>query len=286
MGTLQPFIEARVKDGVKAKTINLALGVVRHVLNVAASEWVDERGLTWLASAPKIKLLKTADARKPYPLSKDEQDALFAELPEHLRRMALFKVNTGCRDAEVCGLRWAWELQVPELETSVFVIPGDRVKNGADRLVVLNSVARSIVESQRGVHPEFVFAYSQIRKKGKKPVYRPIETMNNTSWQKARQRAKVPQVRVHDLKHTFGRRLRAAGVSFEDRQDLLGHKSGRITTHYSAAELSNLIEAAEKACQQGSRKSPAVVALKQKAAGEVLSNRLMSTEESGAPGRI
>ena len=56
------------------------------------------------------------------------------------------------------------------------------------------------------------------------------------------------RVRVHDLKHTFGRRLRAAGVSFEDRQDLLGHKSQRITTHYSHPELSNLIAAAEKAC--------------------------------------
>ena len=43
-------------------------------------------------------------------------------------------------------------------------------------------------------------------------------------------------------------RLRAAGVSFEDRQDLLGHKSQRITTHYSHPELSNLIAAAEKAC--------------------------------------
>ena len=32
------------------------------------------------------------------------------------------------------------------------------------------------------------------------------------------------RVRVHDLKHTFGRRLRAAGVSFEDRQDLLGQE--------------------------------------------------------------
>ena len=56
------------------------------------------------------------------------------------------------------------------------------------------------------------------------------------------------------LKHTFGRRLRAVGVSFEDRQDLLGHKSGRITTHYSGAELHNLIKAANKVCcdnQQG-----------------------------------
>ena len=30
-------------------------------------------------------------------------------------------------------------------------------------------------------------------------------------------------VRVHDLKHTLSRRFRSSGVSFEDRQDLLGH---------------------------------------------------------------
>jgi len=45
--------------------------------------------------------------------------------------------------------------------------------------------------------------------------------------QQARKRAGIPDVRVHDLKHTFGR-LRTAGVSFEDRQDLLGHRSGRF----------------------------------------------------------
>lgn len=286
MGSLQPYIESRKRDGVKAKSINLGLGVVRHILNVAASEWLDEHGLTWLAAAPKIKLLKVTDQRKPYPLSMEEQEKLLSELPEHLRRMALFKVNTGCRDGEVCGLRWEWELQVPELETSIFVIPGDRVKNGQDRVVVLNSVARSVVELQRGLHPVFVFVYSQVRKAGKPPCCRPVETMNNTSWQKARARAGLPQVRVHDLKHTFGRRLRAAGVSFEDRQDLLGHKSGRITTHYSAAELGSLIAAAEKACETGSRKSPAIGALKDEAAGAVDPNRLIGTAEFGAPGRI
>ena len=77
--------------------------------------------------------------------------------------------------------------------------------------------------------------------------------------------APMTQVRVHDLKHTFGRRLRAAGVSFEDRQDLLGHRSGRITTHYSAAKLANLIDAANKVCDAGSRKTPALVILKKQA---------------------
>ena len=55
------------------------------------------------------------------------------------------------------------------------------------------------------------------------------------------------------------RRLRAAGVSFEDRQDLLGHRSGRITTHYSAAELSRLIAAANRVCERKSKKPELVM---------------------------
>jgi len=129
------------------------------------------------------------------------------------------------------------------------------VKNGEERLLVLNRVAKSVIEDVRGEHPEYVFTYRG----------HPLTVMNNSAWQRARKRVGLSQVRVHDLKHTFGRRLRAAGVSYEDRQDLLGHKSGRITTHYSAAELENLIEAANKVCGKNSRKSPALVLLKQKA---------------------
>jgi hypothetical protein len=44
-------------------------------------------------------------------------------------------------------------------------------------------------------------------------------------------------------------------VGLEDRQDLLGHKSSRMTTHYSAAELGNLLSAANLATK--SRESPA-----------------------------
>ena len=63
---------------------------------------------------------------------------------------------------------------------------------------------------------------------------------------------------MHDLKHTYGHRLRAAGVGFEDRKLLLGHKAGHITTHYSAPETGTLIEASEKACALGSRKTRAL----------------------------
>lgn len=103
MGVLQAFIESRRQDGVKTRTINHALKVVRRILNLAATEWIDDCGLTWLVTAPKIKMLPESDCRKPYPINWEEQTLLFNELALHLRNMALFAVNTGCRDTEICG---------------------------------------------------------------------------------------------------------------------------------------------------------------------------------------
>ena len=155
---------------------------------------------------------------------------------------------------------------------SLRAIGGFRACQG--RLVVLNRVASSVVESQRGRHPVYVFVHAR----GKASEPRPVTKINNTAWKAARERAAEAwqarygepasegfrRVRVHDLKHTFGRRLRAAGVGFEDRQDLLGHKSGRITTHYSQAELASLIRAADQLCTTESRKSPATTWLRRK----------------------
>ncbi len=254
MGSLQPFVQARKAQGVKNRTINYGLQTVRRILNLASGEWLDEHGMTWLDHAPKIKLLPEIDRRAPYPLSFEEQLRLVGELPEYLVKMCLFAVNTGCREGEICALKWEWEIQVPELETSVFIIPATKVKNRQERLVVLNRVARAVVEEMRGIHPEFVFTHRG----------RPLAKIYGRVWRDARKRAGLEQVRVHDLKHTYGRRLRAAGVSFEDRQDLLGHKSSRVTTHYSQAELENLIAASNRVCETTSRKTPALVILKKK----------------------
>ncbi len=112
-------------------------------------------------------------------------------------------------------------------------------------IVVLNRIARKVVEGERGKHPGIVFTYHGNR----------LSRVRNHAWKKARDRAGLPEVRVHDLRHTFGHRLRAAGVGFEDRQDLLGHKSARITTHYSSPDLIRLLSAANLLCE----KRPATV---------------------------
>jgi integrase len=249
IGVLLPWIGKRRSEGRAAGTINHGLKVVRRILNLAASEWIDDHGLTWILAAPKIKLLPDTNKRQPYPLGWDEQTKLFQALPDYLAQMALFAVNSGCRDQEICQLRWDWEVKVPELETSVFIVPGPKVKNKDDRLVILNRVAASVVAARRGVDRTFVFTYRGL----------PVTRMMTSAWKRARVGAGLPQVRVHDLKHTFGRRLRSAGVSFEDRQDLLGHRSSRITTHYSAAELSRLLDAAQRVTERDGSKPELIV---------------------------
>lgn len=283
---LEPFIRDRqtekvlpdgtIEKAVSNRTINIAIERAVRVLTLCARKWRDDDRRPWLDSVPMLrKLEEKKSSRKPYPMSWEEQSILFNELPGHLQTMALFKVNTGCREQEVCKLRWDWEISVPELGTSVFLIPADfggrharsGVKNGDERLVVLNNVAKSIIERQRGISKEWVFPYNGTA----------MHRMNDSAWKKARVRAAklwqeenlrpahpgYASIRIHDLKHTFGRRLRAAGVTEEDRKSLLGHKNGSITSHYSGAELGKLIEAANMVSTTDSR-GPVLTILKRK----------------------
>lgn len=276
--TFAPYIEAR--PHLAWSTIARHLAVPRLILHLCARAWRDKKTrLTWLETAPLIDLENPPPAkikvnkRPPYPLTWDEQRLFFSELAPHLERMAMYGANSGCRDQEICQLQWAWEHRVEGIG-SVFVIPPELVKNNEPRVVVLNDVAQSIVDAERGKHPTHVFSYTPplpsrdtfyLRRRARLqgvPVdelrqaseARPIDRLLSNGWRGARRRAAkryerelgrpcpegFRRLRVHDLKHTFGRRLRAAGVSLEDRQDLLGHKNGKITTHYSGAEIANL----------------------------------------------
>ena len=265
-GTLKAFTDGEAVRGMAPKTINNAIGVVSAVLNRAARVWRSEAGTPWLRQAPpRLTRLSTKGRQaKPYPLSWDEQDRLFKLLPRHLADAALFAVNTGCREQEICQLRWEWEVDIPDLETSVFILPESITKTGTERVVVLNSVASRVIASRRGVHKDYVFTY---RKK-------PVGKLRSSAWRRLWEVAGLPTEAgilkgVHNLRHTFGRRLRGAGVPIETRKALLGHANGDITTHYSAAELGELLAAAEKIVDRGIAQSPTLTVVRRTADKDV-----------------
>jgi len=229
------------KKPVKNATINRTLEVVRTTVIRAARVWRED-GKPWLTTAPLIEMLdEKAQKRKPYPIQWSEQAKLLLRLPGHLQETVEFAVNTGARDENVCGLQWSWEVPVPELGRSVFVVPAEFFKTAREHVMVLNDVAWAIVQRRRGLHDKYVFTYTPA---GEDKEPRRIATQNNSAFQKARADVDLSQVRVHDLRHTFGQRLRDAGVQEEDRALLLGHAVQGMPQHYATATLERILDAA------------------------------------------
>lgn len=253
---LAPFIRARQAAGRKTKTINSALSIVQTICNRAATVWRHPNGMTWLAHAPTIARLEQFDQRPPRPISWAEQRRLIPELPAHLARMALFDLNTGLREQALCNLRWEWEARVmlrPGLTVSVFVVPRRFVKGRKrERILVCNSVAQDIIERQRGLHPERVFTFAQrTTRKGVDPKHRAVGSMNNSAWQAARVRAGIPDLHVHDLRHTVGMRLRDVGVSERTQNDILWHTDKGMSNHYAVAQVREIYDALERISRPG-----------------------------------
>lgn len=69
-------------------------------------------------------------------------------------------------------------------------------------------------------------------------------------------------IKRHDRSYS---RLRAAGVPKKTRKDLLGHANGDITSPYSAAELNELIIAAQRITDRGIAQTPTLSSVHQTA---------------------
>ncbi|MGD0959556.1 MAG: tyrosine-type recombinase/integrase [Methylomonas sp.] len=121
----------------------------------------------------------------------------------------------------------------------MFVIEDVDAKNNKERIVVLDSTARNLVNARRGNGSDYVFDYEGRR----------LDRMNNRAWRNVIANSGLSGVRVHDPRHTCGKRLRSAGVEHNNLQDLLGHYNGNVTTHYCAADIGRLIDCVELLCE-------------------------------------
>ena len=201
---LEKFIIDRAGDKVSARTINYALTVLNIIGNKAVKRWRGTGGKPLLPFWAGVHLIDQEEAKslglKPKrvvgPISWEEQTILFNELPDLNRDMCLFNANTGCRAQEVCQLQWQWLVQRND-GIWYFELPSELVKNRIRRVVVLNDIAKSVIQKRHGEHPKYVFVY-----KGHS-----VTSMGGTAFQKARKRAasklaSIRNVGIHNLKHT------------------------------------------------------------------------------------
>lgn len=81
------------------------------------------------------------------------------------------------------------------------------------------------------------------------PFTAPMSTLDR-GWQRARDRAGMPEVHLHDLRHSTGSEMINAGVDLYTVGAVLGHKDPRSTKRYAHLQHRTLTDAVQKIGQK------------------------------------
>jgi integrase len=221
----------RLKEGAMPATLNRELALAKHAYNLGLKEW------GWCTENPfcKVKMEKENNARDRV-LSYDEQERLLKVCPRWLWEIVIFALNTGARMGEILDLTW----KSVDLFRRVVVI--QQSKTGYTKTIPLTSALMEMLKSKAkgGLEAKLVFPSRNETR---------ISTRNlERAFANALKRAKIENMRFHDLRHTFASRLAMAGKDLYLIQRLLGHRDPRMVQRYSHHSVESLrlgIEALE-----------------------------------------
>lgn len=210
----------------KIASVNRELTTLRRILNVAQTEG-------WLAKNPFSSgesLINMSDeTHRQRILSIEEESRLLAicdcDERRHLRAIIICLLDTGMRLGEVLTLTWPdLDLENRLITIKAFnsktakpkTVPvSERLYNELIRLQAIRALPLPAVSI--GIQSNLVFG---------------IKSNVSRSWRTARLRAGLEDVRLHDLRHTFGTRLDRSGFTQPQIARLLGHQQTSTTYRY------------------------------------------------------
>ena len=140
----------------------------------------------------------------------------------HLKYIVPMLLLSGARKREVLDAKWCDFDNINNLWT----IP--LTKNGKKRILPITKPLQKILNQIPKDKTPYLFA-SPLTLKPYISIYQ--------SWNSARTKANLKEVRMHDLRHTYASALVNAKCSLYEVQVLLGHSTAKMTQRY--AHLSN-----------------------------------------------
>ena len=204
-------------------TTNRVFNTLRAALKIA------KRELGWLQYVPEIKKLKET-TRLAHILSNEEEIRLLSHAPKHMRLIIRFVLETGFRASTLVQLTW----DMLDYDRKLIRIPAHLMKNKMPREINLNDEAFKILSMIEpcGIHPQ-IFKYRG----------RPLSKPATTAWQRARKLANLPNLRFHDLRHTWATRMRERGIQDHIIVQLGGWSDNQMLSFYakqSKIDVSNV----------------------------------------------
>jgi integrase len=140
---------------------------------------------------------------------------------------------TGARRGELLMARW----RDIDLDQGLWTKPGSTTKQATTHCVPISDAARRLLATMREQADDGVeWLFPAIRKSGHR-------TDIDDAWNALRKTAGIPDVRLHDLRHSFASVLASQGLSLPVIGALLGHSSP-TTTHRYAHLVDNVLRVA------------------------------------------
>ena len=173
-------------------------------------------------------------ARERY-LTQEEVGRLFDELDTNrnvqVGQVIRLLLYTGARKREVLDARW----DEIDFNRRLLTVPAARSKSKKPRHIPLSDAAMELLLSlPRQEDIPWVF----FNPKMKKP---PVSIF--CAWDSIRKKVGLPEVRLHDLRHSYASFLVNAGRSLYEVQKLLGHHDPKVTMRYAHLSPGAMLEA-------------------------------------------
>jgi integrase len=232
---IEKFIAAKRQEGKAVKSILNYLGLLHAMFAFAVRRGWCTRNPVALVDKPRGA--RNLDIRF---LDTHELEALLAATPTDARGttervLYLTAAMTGLRRGELLALRWQ------DLDWTAGVV---RVRRNYTRgqfgTPKSRRSSRAVPLAQR-VRDELRLHHARSRFQGPADLVFPHPELGvvldpaklRKRFQTAARRAGLRPVRIHDLRHTFGTRMAAAGAPLRWIQEWLGHSDYRTTTLYA-----------------------------------------------------
>ena len=242
---IQAFHTGMKAEGLAGATCDHPVKLLRRCLNLAV-EW----GMIEKNPAAGFKLFNEDNKVENY-LDAEQLQRMLKVLRTDSNRsvcnVALWLLSTGARLNEALQARW----DHIDKANRVWRIPAATSKSKKLRSVPLNDAA---IEVLGALDTEDDFDHLFVNPKTKKPY-----TTIHKVWERIRIQAGLPQLRVHDLRHSYASFLINSGRTLYEVQQILGHSQPQVTQRYSHLSTKTLQEAANAASAviTGSGKPPA-----------------------------
>ncbi len=223
-----PVLEISSKDIVKYKikrrgedasprTINYELTLMSHTFNIAIREWE-------LVKENPVKKVSKERVHNQIErwLTLDEEKSLLAVAPKWLKEIIIFAIHTGFRESEILDLKW---LQIDLTRRTVTI--SEQKNKGIDTLPLNETVMQILREKAKNHHKrdDLVFTSENQTRFLNRNVFRAFSS--------ATEKARIEELRFHDLRHTFATRLVQNGVDLYTVQKLGRWKTTAMIMRYA-----------------------------------------------------